>query len=139
MPVALFVCLLVTSGCFYLGPATPWDEEEPASDEVQLLGCDPANKTEVLVADRWQHYSFHCQVTGSAFLTWSLRYPDADGDEQMRVVATGVPYLLLDGRSIPWEYGVVDGFLTLEVHDEADAALPVANQWWSLRLLEPVP
>jgi len=135
----LFVCLLASQGCFYLGPATPWDDDPPDDDEVQLLGCDPPNKSEVLIADRWQTYGFHCQVTGSAYLTWSLRYPDADGDEQMRVVATGVPELLLQGEYVPWEFGDVDGFLTLEVYDEADAALPVANQWWDLRLLEPVP
>jgi len=134
-----FVCLALTPGCFYFGPATPWDEDGPASDDVELLGCDPPNKTEVLIADRWQTTTFDCQVTGAAHLIWSLRYPDAGGDEQMRVIATGVPHLLLRGQSVPWEYGVENGFLTLEVYDEADAALPVANQWWDLRLLEPVP
>ena len=106
---------------------------------MRLVGCDPANRAEILVHDRWASYPVYCDISGDATVAWLMRYPDPDGNENMRVIATGTPYLELSGSNIPWEFGITEGSLMLEVYDDPDAVVPIANYTWTLRLLEPLP
>ena len=139
----LFAAALSTCGCFYLGPADPYEDDPQITPDVELHDCEPGYAETVVIHDRWSTYPFHCDVSGDAYITWWLRYPSADStgqdDENLRAVAEGVPYLALRGDSIPWESGVEDGFLLVEVSPEPNAPIAPDRHYWWLKLMEPLP
>jgi hypothetical protein len=139
----LFAAASILCGCFYPGPTDPCGEDPVATPEGELYGCDPGYAEVVVIHDRWETYPFHCDVSGDAYITWWLRYPSAEStgaqDEDLRAIAEGVPYLELQGNAIPWEAGVEDGFLLVEVSPEPDAPIAPDRHYWWLKLMEPLP
>ncbi len=134
----LLLLVLAINGCYYFGPADPWDEDPDNPDDVEIRGCDPERNLVLVLVDRHRSVHFNCDVTGAEKITWLLA---GANDEERRVVATGVPSLELTGDMLPWEPGDngEDGFLKLDAYSDEDDPVAAESSWWWLRLLESAP
>ncbi len=130
----VIVAALGMSGCFYLGPADPCQDDPGVPGNLDIVGCEPEGSL-VVVTRRDQVILFRCEVTGAQSTTWTLTGEGAES----RVIADGLPYVELPGELLAGIPGSAGERWSLNVEVIDADGLSSEKRAWYLRFLEATP
>jgi len=132
-PLLLIVLLWSCSGCFYLGPADPCEDEPLPPTEFEFHACWPPKGSVIVVTETWADVPLRCDITGATEINWWVR---ARGDSD-RLQAEDTPRFTLTEAMLPWEPGLEQP--QAQVLVDANNGVEFESTFWELRLVEEVP
>lgn len=130
-PPLLFALLWCGTGCFYLGPRDPCEDEPLPPTEFEFHACSPAKGSAIVLTEPWADTTIRCDITGATEIRWVV----LDESSIERLQARDTTTLVLTEAMLPW---VPDDDETV-VRVEATNGVEAESTFWTLRMVEQVP